>query len=117
MLYGAAAFEGIRSSATRDGAAVFRLPEHLDRMRRGAERLGIAFDAQRAAAATLQTLRPNGHRDAYIRPLAWVGAGRFGRDATGIRQHQMVVTTTTMVHLGGKRTRPKGAPWRGNPAS
>src|SRR3546814_3184127 len=55
MHYGSGVFEGIRSYATRDGAAVFRLPEHLDRMRRGAELLGIAFDAPRAAAATLRS--------------------------------------------------------------
>src|SRR3546814_3826133 len=86
----------IRSYATRDGAAVFRLPEHLDRMRRGAELLGIAFDAPRAAAATLQTLCANGHRNAYIRPLAWVGAGSFGLDVTGHSQHLMVATTPTL---------------------
>ena len=31
--YGSGVFEGIRAYATRDGAAVFRLPEHLERMR------------------------------------------------------------------------------------
>src|SRR3546814_6893576 len=117
MHYGSAVFEGIRSYATRDGAAVFRLPEHLDRMRRGAELLGIAFDAQRAAAATLQTLRANGHRDAYIRPLAWVGAGRFGLDVTGHSPHLMVATTPTLVHLGGTRKRLTVSPWWRNPAS
>src|SRR3546814_3187044 len=86
-------------------------------MRRGAELLGIAFDAQRAAAATLQTLRANGHRDAYIRPLAWVGAGSFGLDVTGHSQHLMVATTPTLVHLGGTRTRLTVSPWRRNPAS
>ena len=29
--YGSGVFEGIRAYATRDGAAVFRLPEHLER--------------------------------------------------------------------------------------
>src|SRR3546814_135633 len=117
MHYGSGVFEGIRSYATRDGAAVFRLPEHLDRMRRGAELLGIAFDAPRAAAATLQTLCANGHRNAYIRPLAWVGAGSFGLDVTGHSQHLMVATTPTLVHLGGTRTRLTVSPWRRNPAS
>ncbi|HEY0502300.1 MAG TPA: hypothetical protein VGD42_02295, partial [Lysobacter sp.] len=41
MHYGTGVFEGIRSYATRDGAAVFRLPEHLERMRQGAQALGI----------------------------------------------------------------------------
>ena len=117
MHYGSGVFEGIRSYATRHGAAVFRLPEHLQRMRRGAELLGIDFDVEQATQATLQTLRANGHRDAYIRPLAWVGTGSFGLDVAGHAQHLMVATTPTLVHLGGSETRMTVSPWRRNPAS
>lgn len=117
MHYGSGVFEGIRSYATRSGAAVFRLPEHLERMRKGAELLGIAFDAAQATEAVLQALRANGHRDAYIRPLAWVGAGSFGLDVAGHAQHLMVATTPTLVHLGGAKSRMTVSPWRRNPAS
>ena len=78
MHYGSGVFEGIRAYATRDGAAVFRLPEHLERMRKGAALLGLDFDPAQATRAVLATLRANGHRDAYIRPLAWFGEGSFG---------------------------------------
>lgn len=115
--YGSGVFEGIRSYATKSGAAVFRLPEHLERMRKGAELLGIAFDRAQATEATLQTLRANHHRDAYVRPLAWVGAGSFGLDVAGHPQHLMVATTPTLVHLGGADTRMTVSPWRRNPAS
>lgn len=119
--YGTGVFEGIRSYATRDGAAVFRLPEHLERMRRGAELLGIEFDLAQAFDATLQTLRANGHRDAYIRPLAWLGTGldgiTVGLDVPGLRRHLMVLTLPTVVHLNGKRARLTVSPWRRNPAS
>jgi branched-chain amino acid aminotransferase len=117
MHYGSGVFEGMRSYATQQGAAVFRLSDHLQRMRRGAELLGIAFDVAQAAEATLQALRANGHRDAYIRPLAWVGAGSFGLDVAGHAQHLMVATTPTLVHLGGTNTRMTVSPWRRNPAS
>ncbi len=121
MHYGTGVFEGIRSYATRDGAAVFRLREHLERMRRGADLLGIDFDVGRAADATLQTLRANGHRDAYIRPLTWLGTGAdgvtVGLDVPGLSQHFMVVTLPTVVHLNGKRSRLTVSPWRRNPAS
>ncbi len=116
MHYGSGVFEGIRSYATDAGAAVFRLPEHLERMRKGAELLGIAFDAQQAHDATLQALRANGHRDAYIRPLAWVGEGGFGLDVAGHAQHLMVATTPTQVHLAGGNTRMTVSSWRRNPA-
>jgi len=115
--YGSGVFEGIRAYATRDGVAVFRLPDHLERMRKGAELLGIAFDAQVATAAVLQTLRANRHRDAYVRPLAWIGSGDFGLDVDDHPQHLMVATTPATVHLGGAQARLTLSPWRRNPST
>ncbi len=115
--YGSGVFEGIRAYATKHGAAVFRLPEHLQRMRTGAELLGMRFDVAEATEAVLATLRANRQRDAYIRPLAWYGDGGFGLDVAGHPQHLMVATSSTNVHLGGNRTRVAASSWRRNPAS
>ncbi len=114
--YGSGVFEGIRAYATREGAAVFRLPEHIERMRRGAELLGLDFDPAQATEAVLSTLRANRHRDAYIRPLAWAGAGSFGLDVEGHATHLMVATSATQVHLNGIRARIGVSRWRRNPA-
>nr|WP_255492592.1 aminotransferase class IV [Luteimonas sp. RC10] len=116
MHYGSGVFEGIRAYATDDGAAVFRLPEHLARMREGATLLGMAFDPALATEAVLATLRANRHRDAYIRPLAWFGEGGFGLDVEGHTEHLMVATTATRVHLAGTRARLGISSWRRNPA-
>ena len=115
--YGTAVFEGIRSYATADGAAVFRLPEHMERMRKGADMFGIEFDIERATQATLATLRANGHRDAYIRPLTWMGTGSMGLDVDPLTQHLMIATMAKVVHLGGARTRLTVSPWKRNPAT
>ena len=115
--YGSGVFEGIRAYATKRGAAVFRLPEHLERMRKGAELLGMSFDPAVATEAVLATLRANGQTDAYIRPLAWYGDGSFGLDVAGHPQHLMVATSSTNVHLNGTRTRVSASSWRRNPAS
>lgn len=115
--YGSGVFEGIRAYATAQGAAVFRLPEHLERMRRGAELLGMDFDVATATEAVLATLRANRQGDAYIRPLAWYGDGGFGLDVAGHPQHLMVATSSTNVHLGGNRTRVAVSKWRRNPAT
>ena len=115
--YGSGVFEGIRAYATKRGAAVFRLPEHLERMRKGAELLGMTFDIAEATEAVLATLRANRQGDAYIRPLAWYGDGSFGLDVAGHPQHLMVATSATNVHLGGNRTRVSVSSWRRNPAS
>ena len=117
MHYGSGVFEGIRAYATKRGTAVFRLPEHLERMRRGAELLGMAFDVAQATEAVLATLRANRQTDAYIRPLAWYGDGSFGLDVAGHPQHLMVATSSTNVHLNGNRTRVSASSWRRNPAS
>ncbi len=116
MHYGSGVFEGIRSYATADGAAVFRLPEHMARMREGAALLGMHFEPAQATEAVLATLRANGHRDAYIRPLAWFGEGGFGLDVEGHTEHLMVATTATQVHLNGTRARLGISKWRRNPA-
>ena len=117
MHYGSGVFEGIRAYATSDGGtAVFRLPEHLERMRKGAVLLGMAFDPAQATEAVLATLRANGHRDAYVRPLAWFGEGSFGLDVEGHASHLMVATTATQVHLNGSRARIGVSTWRRNPA-
>jgi branched-chain amino acid aminotransferase len=115
--YGSGVFEGIRAYATRDGAAVFRLPEHLERMRKGCELLGMDFDIAQATEAVLQTLRANRLGDAYVRPLAWYGDGGFGLDVTGRAHHLMVATSATNLHLNGNRTRVSVSKWRRNPAS
>lgn len=115
--YGSGVFEGIRAYATRSGCAVFRLPEHLERMRKGAALLGIAFDPAQATTAILATLRANGHGDAYVRPLAWSGEGSFGLDVAGHDAHFMVATSPSVVHLAGTRTRLGISPWRRNPSS
>ncbi len=117
MHYGSGVFEGIRAYATDDGgSAVFRLPEHLERMRKGAELLGLPFDPAQAADAVLATLRANGHCDAYIRPLAWAGEGSFGLDVSGHLPHLMVATTASQVHLHGESARVGVSPWRRNPS-
>jgi branched-chain amino acid aminotransferase len=118
MHYGSGVFEGIRAYAMAGGgAAVFRLPEHLERMRKGCELLGIPFDVAGAAEATLQVLRRNGHRDAYVRPLAWCGTGSIGLDVAPLSKHLMVATFATNVHLAGARVRLGVSPWRRNPST
>ena len=62
MHYGSGVFEGIRSYATADGAAVFRLPEHMARMREGAALLHVAIDT----AANVWPLVPPNHNNAQM---------------------------------------------------
>lgn len=115
--YGTGVFEGIRCYATPDGAAVFRLRDHLERMRRGAEAFGMVFPRAEAEAATLAVLRANRHRDAYVRPLFWLGTGSLGLDVEPLSRHLMVATMPWTSHLGTDSVRLTVSPFRRNPAS
>lgn len=70
--YGQSCFEGIRCYKTKDGFAVFRLREHIERLMRSAAALGMKLDytVEDLMAAIIKLLKRNKMREAYIRP--WI---------------------------------------------
>ena len=78
--YGSGVFEGIRCYSTPDGPAVFRLPEHVDRLFDSAKICQIRMPLSRdeVTNAILETVRANGLKEGYIRPLAFIGLGAMG---------------------------------------
>ena len=82
--YGYAIFEGIRSHDTPRGAAVFRLPEHLDRFLNSAKvyRMKLPYTAAELEEATVDLVRANGVPTVYLRPIAFSGYGEMGLDPT-----------------------------------
>ncbi|WP_406198885.1 branched-chain amino acid transaminase [Kitasatospora sp. NBC_01560] len=80
--YGTGVLEGTRVFATADGPAVFRLPEHLDRLGRSARmlRMELPFTTEELAVATVELVRANGHRACYLRHFAFLGYGSMGLD-------------------------------------
>ncbi len=78
LLYGDGVFEGIRAYNGR----VFRLEEHVKRLYDSAKAIMLEIPMTEAemAAAILETLRKNGLKDAYIRPLVTRGVGDLGLD-------------------------------------
>ncbi len=78
LLYGDGVFDGIRAYNGR----VFRLEEHVKRLYDSAKAIMLEIPMTEAemAAAILETLRKNGLKDAYIRPLVTRGVGDLGLD-------------------------------------
>lgn len=79
--YGLGVFEGIRCYEGDDGIGrVFRLPEHVDRLFGSAHILGIEvpFSFDDVLNACVATVRENGLRSCYIRPLVFLGDGEMG---------------------------------------
>ncbi|MEY2974106.1 MAG: branched-chain-amino-acid aminotransferase [Actinomycetota bacterium] len=78
--YGMGVFEGIRAYATADGPAVFRLTEHIERLHRSAQILGMPLEYSVAdlIQATKDTVASTGLDACYIRPIAYFGYGEMG---------------------------------------
>jgi branched-chain amino acid aminotransferase len=76
--YGTAVFEGIRAYATAEGPAVFRLKEHIERLFKSAQILGmpeIPYSMEEIYDASLKIVELNNMEDCYIRPLIYVKEG------------------------------------------
>jgi branched-chain amino acid aminotransferase len=100
MHYGLGVFEGIRAYATPAGPAIFRLKEHMERMARGAEALGLSFDPDTCAEGCRQAMAGGGMREAYVRPLVFFAAGDLSLDTHGGVSHTMVAAIPWQNHLG-----------------
>jgi len=99
--YGTGVFEGIRCYETPQGPAIFRLDAHLKRLGEGAEALGMEVDLEELAAASLEVLRANEHKTAYIRPIVFYGAGSLGLDVgEQLVKHSAVASLPWKSHLG-----------------
>lgn len=74
--YGTAVFEGIRAYSSDDNLYIFRLKEHMERLRKSANVYSFTtkFSAEELCKATVELIRKNGIRKScYIRPLTFVG--------------------------------------------
>src|SRR5580693_7330231 len=78
VLYGDGIFEGIRAYNGR----VFRLSEHLRRLKDSANAimLTLPMSLKRIEEELLETVRLNGLKDAYIRLVVTRGVGDLGLD-------------------------------------
>ena len=80
--YGTGIFEGIRAYKTRNGSAVYRLPEHMRRLYDSCRvyRMEPQWSFDELSAAVVETVRVNGYESCYIRPLVYRGLETLGLD-------------------------------------
>jgi branched-chain amino acid aminotransferase len=78
--YGLAAFEGLRCYKGKSGSAIFKLPEHVDRLFESAHigMMTIPYEKKQVAEAIVETVRINKLDACYIRPLVYIGYGAMG---------------------------------------
>ncbi len=78
--YGSSVFEGIRCYAPRSGPAIFRAPEHMQRLLDSARiyRTDVPFTRDEITAAMVELVKRNGVWPCYIRPVILRGYGDVG---------------------------------------
>ena len=78
--YGSSVFEGIRCYKTEQGAAIFRLQDHMQRMLDSAKiyRMDLGYSLDQINDAVVETVESNGVAPCYIRPIAFRGYGELG---------------------------------------
>src|SRR6202012_202759 len=83
--YGSSVFEGIRCYAQPQGAAIFRLPEHMQRLLDSAKiyRMPLPYSLEQLSSAVVGLVESNGIAPCYIRPIALRGYGEMGVSPKG----------------------------------
>jgi len=78
--YGMGVFEGIRTYATEDGPAVFRLTDHIKRLHNSAKILNMPmpYSVAEIVEACKLVVRDSGLPECYVRPIAYFGYGEIG---------------------------------------
>jgi branched-chain amino acid aminotransferase len=78
--YGTSVFEGIRAYSTSGGPAIFRLPEHIDRLFHSASILSmkVPYSREEIINAIRLVVKKNNLDSAYIRPLLFYSFGKLG---------------------------------------
>jgi branched-chain amino acid aminotransferase len=102
LLYGDGVFEGIRAYDGR----VFKLERHVERLFMSAKAisLDIGRNQEEVCEAILATLRKNGLRDGYVRPVVTRGVGDIGIDPRKCKDGAtMIIITIPFPALYGDK--------------
>jgi len=100
--YGSSIFEGIRTYETDNGPAIFCLGPHVDRLFNSAKiyRMEIPYTKEEIKQAIVETVRANGHRACYIRPLIFRGFDNFSLDPRKCPVEVAIITIEWGRYLG-----------------
>ncbi len=100
--YGSSAFEGIRVYETARGPAIFRGREHYDRLLYSTKvaRIPSPYNIEEYMQATIDIVRANKQKSAYVRPLVFRGYNTLGVDGRGCPVEVIVASVPWGAYLG-----------------
>ena len=104
--YGTSVFEGIRAYPTPAGPAVLGLDAHVRRLMDSCKlmRIELPYSREEVGAAILGLIRKNRHKDCYIRPIVFRGAGGFSLDGRLCPVEMAIITFEWGRYLGPEAT-------------
>lgn len=101
--YGMGVFEGERAYLTNDGrTAIFRLQEHTNRLFNSAHILNMPmpYSKEEINQATIEAVRINNLKSAYIRPMCFYGSEGMGLRADNLNVHCSIAAWEWGTYLG-----------------
>ncbi|MBD5802030.1 Branched-chain-amino-acid aminotransferase [Azoarcus sp. Aa7] len=100
--YGLSVFEGVRAYKTAKGTAIFRLPEHTQRLINSGKiyMMDIPFSKEQLMEAQLEVVRANKLESCYLRPIAFYGSEKMGISTRGARVHVAIAAWPWGAYLG-----------------
>ena len=99
--YGMGVFEGVRAYETPQGAGIFRLQEHTDRLFNSAKimNMEIPYSKDEISEAMINAVKQNNLPQAYIRPMVFYGSEAMGLRATDLKVHVIAAAWTWPVYM------------------
>ncbi len=102
--YGSSVFEGMRAYDTPRGPAILGLEPHVRRLLNSCKlyRMPVPYTLDQLCEAILTTVRANGHRACYIRPLVFRGFDTFALDPRSCPVEVVIGTIEWGRYLGAE---------------
>jgi branched-chain amino acid aminotransferase len=100
--YGTGVFEGIRAYDSPQGTRIFRLAPHMRRLYDSCRvyRMDVPYDFDALNQAVIDTVRVNGFKGCYIRPLVHRGYSQLGVDPTPCPVEVSIIVWEWDAYLG-----------------
>jgi branched-chain amino acid aminotransferase len=102
--YGSGAFEGIRCYVTKQGPALFRLSDHVERLLDSFAHFGVAIPWTKLTLerAIIDTIKINNMSNCYIRPLVFFGPESLVLNPGNSSVHCAIIAINFEKYLGSQ---------------
>jgi branched-chain amino acid aminotransferase len=102
--YGTAIFEGMRCYETKNGPAVFRMHDHLQRLKNGTKsyQFDLKYSIKDMSKSIKKLIQMNKLKSCYIRPICYIGYKSIGLDTTNAPYHLAIAAIPFGKYFGEK---------------